>query len=165
MDKRTIKRPIEERFWDKVKKTEDIDDCWEWQASLDKTGYGYFSFNKKCTSAHRAVWRITFGEIEKHLMICHKCDNRKCVNPNHLYKGTHDDNMKDMFDRKRNVSPPITRGESRTSSKLTDIKVKEIRERLKMPIKWGDIAEIARNYGVSTKLIYNIKNGKVWRHV
>lgn len=165
MDKRTIKRPVKERFFEKVKVTNDSEDCWEWQASKNMGGYGYFSLNRKCVTAHRACWIIHFGEIENHLMICHKCDNRLCVNPNHLYKGTFDDNMRDMFERKRNTKPPVFYGIDNPMNKLTVEQVKEIQSTLEKPIERGQITAMARHYGVDRKLLYNIKNKKIWKYV
>lgn len=83
------------RFWDKV----DIkgpDDCWEWQRSLNNGGYGRSHFNGKQIKAHRLSFLLTHHEIPEGMLVLHKCDNPKCVNPDHLFLGTHYDNMQDM---------------------------------------------------------------------
>lgn len=93
-----------ERFFNKIHKT---DYCWNWTASL-RSGYGAFKFNGKMQVAHRMSWMLHFGDIPNDLCVCHKCDNRKCVNPNHLFLGTHSDNMKDCYEKGRMILPITT---------------------------------------------------------
>lgn len=100
-----------DKFWEKVKKS---DGCWEWLACLNDKGYGIFGLkNGKVDRAHRISYRITIGEIPKDLFVCHHCDNRKCVNPSHLFLGTNLDNVKDMISKKRNSLPPNNAGWNR----------------------------------------------------
>ena len=82
-----------QRFWDKVEKT---DGCWVWTASKNRQGYGYFRFDGKMRKAHRMAWLFAIGEIPEGMMVCHSCDNPSCVNPEHLWLGTGQDNMDDM---------------------------------------------------------------------
>ena len=90
-----LKNKIED-FWKKVDKTSNPNGCWEWIASLNRpNGYGQFGFNDKIWKAHRFSAKY-FGNMDiDNLYVCHKCDNPKCVNPDHLYVGTQFDNMKD----------------------------------------------------------------------
>lgn len=95
-----------ERFWDNVDK-KSKDECWEWKASRKKErkkgigNYGKFSVKGKSVIAHRYSYMLHFGEIPEDCVICHLCDNPPCVNPNHLYAGTVQDNVLDKLHKNR----------------------------------------------------------------
>lgn len=95
----------EQRFWSKVDKTKD---CWEWKACVNEAGYGIFGVPNMYRNdrAHRISYRLHFGKIPKGKFVCHKCDNRRCVNPSHLFIGSNMDNVNDMIRKGRNSKPP-----------------------------------------------------------
>lgn len=98
------------RFWSGLRDISFLSDaCWEWQRyCCPSTGYGRLAGpdGYKKIGAHRASWAIHFGDIPAGMFVLHKCDNRKCVNPDHLFLGSHQDNMADMRDKGRGSNPP-----------------------------------------------------------
>ena len=144
----------EERFWHKVKKT---DGCWEWLAHKDKDGYGNFKVKGKTVSAHRFSYELHTGEIPQGLFVLHKCDNPSCVNPDHLFLGTHQDNMNDMVNKDRS-----DHGEKVNTAKLSEMKVREIVKRFKDGLRNVDIA---REYGVTRQNVRSIRLGRTWKRV
>lgn len=93
--------PIE-RFWSKVDKS---GNCWLWTAGTDNDGYGLFAVKRKQWRANRYAMHITKGLDPDKPIVCHTCDNRACVNPDHLYNGTPQDNMRDKMERDRGYFP------------------------------------------------------------
>ena len=94
-----ITQSLIKRFWEKVDKS---GDCWTWKASKNKQGYGRFGIGAgKAVNASRVSWSIIKGSIPEGMFICHKCDSPSCVNPDHLFLGSRQDNIDDMMIKKR----------------------------------------------------------------
>ena len=91
-------KPLADRFWANVEKT---DGCWNWKAPLLWSGYGRIQDKGRMILAHRASWIIHHGR-EPEKLVLHKCDNRKCVRPDHLWEGDHRDNIRDCVQKSRN---------------------------------------------------------------
>ena len=79
----------------------DENGCWNWKGGLSGCGYGYITFEGKKQGAHRVSYKLFNGPIPKNMLVLHKCDNRACINPDHLFLGTHQDNMDDMWEKGR----------------------------------------------------------------
>lgn len=147
----------ESRFWAKVDRR-GPDECWPWTGAIDRGGYGRFQLDGSCTAAHRTAWVIENGPIPTGVghhgtCVCHRCDNRPCCNPRHLFLGSISENVADMTAKGRNA-----RGESATS-KLTAEKVVEIR---KSTGKQKDTASI---FGISQPHVSSIMRRAAWSHI
>ena len=132
--------------------------CWNWNLSLSPDGYGYCYFMGKNTRAHRLSYMLYNKEINPLNVICHTCDNPKCVNPEHLYSGTQKDNMKDKKDRNR--SKGINLGSKNGNSKLTEKDVKEILDLVKS--KLFSQKFIATLYNIRQDHVSRIQSGQRW---
>lgn len=165
MPKGVFERPTEEqRFLKYVNKTEN---CWEWAASLDKDGYGRFTSPERL--AHRFAYRHYKGPIDDGALVLHSCDNRKCCNPEHLRLGTAQDNMNDCVERKRFVvssgafKPGDNGGESNPKAILDWEKVRAIRGRKAVGLKYGELKLMAQEYGIAYITIQKIIANQLWK--
>jgi len=156
------KKDPQRRFMNRIEVVPETG-CWEWQGKLGPFGYGGFSIGGKTTTAHRAGWRLFKGDVPKNIEVCHKCDNPKCVNPDHMFLGTHEENMKDAWQKERFANRRILRGEGIGTSKLTDYDVLEIRR-----LRSGEgktMEEIAIMFDVTKGTIWKVISGRSWRHI
>jgi hypothetical protein len=132
--------------------------CREWRGGKTDYGYGRVRLDKtKKRRAHRMMWMLINGEISEHQFVLHKCDNRLCINPEHLMLGNQSDNMTDMVKKGRHK-----KGEGHSHAKLNDEKVREIRRLAKVGQRLVDIAEVME---ISPSTIHSIVNYKAWKHV
>ena len=169
-----------DRFWNKANKDgpvpshcPELGPCWVWTAHIDRLGYGWFqSARRKSELAHRVAWRITNGTILDGIKCCHKCDNRSCVNPDHLFLGTQADNMRDAANKKRMASGDRSgsrlhpesrpRGENTPCAKLRDEDIPVIRA---LVANGKSQRSVARRFGVHHGIIGGIIRRKAWKHV
>lgn len=152
-------KEIIERFLSKVEKIP-FHECWEWAGCKTHQGYGRFWLNGKINESHRASYEIHNGPIINDLCVLHKCDNRSCVNPRHLFLGTRTDNHKDMMKKGRNIA---SCGEKNGFSKLKEFQVLEIRKAYKE--KTLSTRKLAKKYGVSKFAIDCVIYRKRWQHI
>lgn len=164
---------IQERFWSKVNKNGPIPAhrpglgrCWTWTAFVSNRGYGKIGKGGKrggMLYAHRLSFSIANAsfKLDSALWVLHKCDNRLCVKPTHLFAGTPKDNYHDMAGKGRRNCP---RGERSAKSKLTAHQVLEIRRKYIRPV-FSNVGELAKEYGVTKQSIDAIVTRKNWRHV
>lgn len=148
--------PFDVRFWSHVKKMPG-DLCWEYQGCLSNDGYawvGRTEWGRTPRRAHRVSWELVYGEIPKGegfhgTAVLHRCDNRRCVRPSHLFLGTQRGNMEDMVRKGR-----------KAGAKLTPDQVQEIRHLHRHGHERG---ELALKFGVDRHSIYMITSGRTWK--
>jgi len=148
-----------ERFWNKVDKR-GSEECWNWHAAKNSAGYGNFWFDGGFKLAHRVAYRLENKENPGGMCVCHSCDNPACVNPNHLWLGSHKENMEDMSHKSRHNAPdpPNSSGENHPNSKLSNKEVKEIRRKYEeTKVTQYDLAN---EYSVSQTTIGEIVRGE-----
>lgn len=132
------------------------DGCWNWTGGCCLRGYGNYWDSGKTIGAHRFAAAAVFGDLGE-AFVMHLCDNRKCVNPDHLALGSHLDNMADMIRKGRHVY-----GERHHATKMTSEKV--IKARI-MAAQGVPVAEVARRFGIAKCPMQQIISGRTWRHL
>lgn len=158
-----------ERFWAKVEKS---DGCWDWKSSIKPTGYGTTRVDGKTKSTHRIAYELAIGPIPDGLCVLHRCDNRRCCRPDHLFLGTKGDNNRDasakgrtaLGDRNSSRARPERhpRGTRHGMHKLTDDEVHAIRRNSAA----GDTrTDLARRFHVTARAIDFVVSRHHWKHV
>lgn len=121
--------------------------CWNWLGAINKNGYGHIRYNN-ILLVHRVAYELFVKDIPNNLFILHKCDNKKCCNPSHLFIGNNADNMRDMAIKERSRNTILTASKVKTILKSSH------------PASY-----LAKKYGVSKSCIYGIKSRKNWKHI
>jgi len=158
------KKQTPETFWARVNKGAD-DECWEWSGATNNTGYGTVGWYSCNYTAHRiAAWlsgmvespsRPAHSRDKGHVL--HRCDNRRCCNPNHFMIGSYSDNQRDAYTKRRRTQP---QGEAHTNAKLTNEQAAEVRRRYEA----GEYqVPLAKEYGVSQRVISLIVRGESYK--
>lgn len=156
-----LSRSVIERFWAKI----DIraaEECWPWAAGCDQRGYGTLSVGGRAGRPYRAariMMALIHRTIPEGIEVCHTCDNPLCVNPKHLFLGTHKQNMEDMKAKGRSYKPSLY-GEENAASKLTKQQVSDIRQAYVSGR--GSASTLAAQYGVEDSTIQHIVHNKTW---
>lgn len=149
-----------DRFWRRVAVTANPEKCWEWRGGKwsNNSGYGRVKIGPKYRSAHRLAYALASGAFPSDLCVCHRCDNRICVNPSHLFLGTYQDNHNDM-DVKGRRRPAC--GERCALSKLSEADVCFMRA------NQGSLSvrEMGEMFQVTDSCIRAVLSGKTWRHI
>jgi hypothetical protein len=191
-------KTIDERFWDKIDRNgpipphrPDLGPCYVWTAHRQSDGYGTFKVDGNTVLAHRWIWQRTHGVLPRKIETCHHCDNPACVRLDHLFTGTHADNVRDSVSKGRHVAREgllngahthperrarscgdkngsrvhrerMRRGSLSPASKLNESVVSEI-----LDLKETGVVQrlVAARYGVSTATIGLIWQRKIWKHV
>lgn len=169
-----MKKSVEQRFWEKVNKAgpvpthcPELGSCWEWEAWKDVYGYGSFWNGYRTMRAHRFSYGRYVGDIPSDDLVCHRCDNPRCVRPSHLFIGNAATNAQDAIAKGRyarcfrNLRSGGSAGEANQNAKLTERDVLLIRQLA------GSFSQqaIANRFGVSRIAIRHILDRDTWRHI
>ena len=154
------KKSLEDRFWPKVNKTET---CWLWIAAKKEFGYGVIGCpdrRGRTIRAHRVSWELANGKIPEGMFVLHKCDVPSCVNQDHLFLGTRQENVDDMVSKGRQARIGNGRAEASPNSKLCWKDVREIRQRYS---ERETLVSIARSFSMNPATIAQIVKRKTWK--
>ena len=165
------------RFWSYTDRSSP-DGCWLWTGYVGPNGYGRFSVigldgKRKTLSAHRVALELTTGYLPSEVFACHRCDTPLCCRPDHLFRGTVQENNADKVLKNRQAYGPwhgrytrperVSRGEKRWNAKLTEEKVRQLRHEYQPRLVGIDT--LAQKYGLSRNVVWRAVTRKSWKHV
>jgi len=150
-----MKLTFEEKFFARVRK-DSANGCWLWKGHIKRDGYGLFHHQGRVAFAHRTSWTLHRGEIPKGMFVCHTCDVPACVNPDHLFLGTPGINAEDARQKGRFFGQRL--GRTLSPGQVQQIRLLLAEDKMYM-------TEIARQFGVCSTTIRNIKFGRIWAHL
>lgn len=123
--------------------------CWDWTAAKHKNGYGKFGMNGSTALAHRVSYELHLGPVPKGMLVCHRCDNRACINPEHFFLGTHRDNTGDMTSKGRHGMAKLSEADIRAIRAASGIRQ----------------VDLAKQFGVGQAQISVIRRGENWHNI
>lgn len=172
---------LRDRFDAKVDRSAGPEGCWVWTASRTPFGYGEIGLGGRrgrIVRAHRLAFEFEYGDIPAGLEVCHRCDNPPCVNPRHLFLGTHADNMGDMAQKGRswakNHPEEMPRGDNHPLRRRPECAARGVRvggaklnDDAVRAIRTSTLSQraLAKAHGVSRRTIVFVQQGKTWKHV
>lgn len=170
---RMSRKNTKESFESKIEKT---DSCWNWLGVINSSGYGSIRFDGKKIGVHRLAYEIMIGPVSENLFVLHKCDNRICVNPDHLWLGTQTDNLKDMYQKGRQGNPyrwtrennpntgkPISEKTKTAISKATQRTFRIIDPNGKL-IEGINLTQFCKDRKLNQGAMWSVINGRILRH-
>lgn len=134
---------------------ESEDGCWVYEGRLDSHGYGQMTVAGKAHLVHRLSWVIHNGPIPENMFVCHKCDYKPCINPEHLFLGTHQDNMTDMVSKDRQA---LHQGMDNGRCSISELTARSIKANLDKSNQ-----QLSSEYNVPISIVRNIRSGAAWR--
>ncbi len=148
-------------FWSKIDIGTDKE-CWEWTSGLFPNGYGMFWIGKTSVAAHRFSWELhNKMKIPEGLVVCHHCDNKKCVNPNHLFLGTQNDNVQDKVKKGRQAKG-LKNGQVGTKNKFNKLSEKDVISIRQLYLDGLYQLTIATRFSISQQQVSKIVRGDSW---
>ena len=157
-------------------------DCWEWNLCQGRGGYGKITINRKTKPTHKVSFEFFKKEFDKELLVCHKCDNRKCINPDHLWQGTQKENIEDCIRKNRKNTKSGWKHSEETKEKFKNrkrntvyvkgiqhggckLKEKDVMEIRQLSASGMKQKEISNKFNVHSSTISNIVRGKYWKRL